>query len=559
MTIFFEIAVALVLASVAGIIFHALKQPPIIGFIFAGLIIAYLGGIRDHEHLELIEALSSIGVALLLFLVGLEMNLREIKNVGLPFFVLGFAGALFTLSAGLLVATLLGFPIIVAFYLAAAFGLSSSVIIIRIFSEKKELKSMHGRIAVGLLIFQHFFAMLILIFLASLEIERGFAINIFVTLFKGGLLIILAVALAKIFPKFLAFIGGAPDLLYLFGISWAVGLGALFASPWVGLSVEVGGFLAGIALANSSEHFQIAARLKPLRDFFLIVLFMGLGVRVLLGAAIPIFPAVILGLFAVFGCPTILFFIMVLLKYRARTAFLVSLTTIPLSEFGFVMMLLGEHLGHIDASHVSLVALLSVISIFISSYALAYGNQIYRFFRPALKIFESKNRLVEERGEETYLENHIILVGIHRMGFNILKALTNSGEDFVAVDFDPQVIAYLRESRLPALYGDIADPEIQELVALGKARIIISTIPDFSDNAAILGYIMKNNPTCKVIVRAESEHEAEELYDMSADYVLLPHFVGGLEIAEMIMKDRALSGLDELRARDFKLIRGEEA
>ncbi len=558
MTIFFEIAVALVLAAICGIIFHIFKQPPIIGFIFAGLIIAYLGGIRDEHHLELIEGLSSIGVALLLFIVGLEMNIREIKAVGLPFLVISIGQASLTLALGVLLGTLLGFSTIVSFYIASAFTLSSSVIIVRILSEKKELKSLYGRIAVSLLLFQHFLAMLLLIFLSSFR-EGNIPVNLLVTFFKGAVLALIAIGIGRVFPKFLAFIGGAPEVLYLFGLAWAVGLGALFASPWVGLSVEVGGFLAGLALANSSEHFQISVRMKSLRDFFLIVLFMGLGARILLhGVIIPIVPVIALSIFALIGSPIIVFSIMALLRYKVRTAFQVSLTTIPLSEFSFVMMLVGEHLGHVEASHVSLIALVAVISIFASSYLIIYGNKIYRVLRPFLKMFESKKTLVEERGEETQLEKHIILAGIHRMGFNILRSLSNSGDDFVAVDFDPQIIASLREVHYPALYGDIADPEIQELVALDKARLIISTIPDFSDNMAILDYVKKNNPNCKVILRAESEHEAEELYDMSADYVLLPHFVGGLEISEMLVKDKDLSGLDALRARDYKLIHGEE-
>ena len=493
MTIFFEIAVALVLAATCGIIFHYLKQPAIIGFIIAGLIIGYFGGIRHAEHLDLVEALSSIGVALLLFIVGLEMNVKEIRNVGLPFLLIGISQIALTLLAGFWLATLLGFSNLISFYIASAFTISA------------------------------------------------------------------AVGLSIVLPRFLEFLGGASELLYLFSISWAVGLGALFASPWLGLSVEVGGFLAGITLANSSEHFQISARMKPLRDFFLIILFIGLGINMFLnlGAIAPI-PAIALSTFAIIGSPIIVFLIMSLLKYRARTSFLVGLTTIPLSEFSFIIMFLGEKLNHVESSHVSLVALVAIISILASSYLIAYGNQIYALLKPALKLFESKRGVVEEKGEETYLENHIVLAGVHRMGFNILRALSSSGDDFVAVDFDPQVISSLREGHLPALYGDITDAEIQELVALDKARLLISTIPDFKTNATLIEYLKKHNLECKAILTAESEHEAEDLYDLGADYVLLPHFIGGVEVAEIIAKDRDLANLDSLRERDFKLIRGEE-
>ena len=559
MTIFFEIAVALVLAATCGIIFHYLKQPAIIGFIIAGLIIGYFGGIRHAEHLDLVEALSSIGVALLLFIVGLEMNVKEIRNVGLPFLLIGISQIALTLLAGFWLATLLGFSNLISFYIASAFTISSSVIIVRILSEGKNLKSLYGRIAVGLLLFQHLFAMFVIIFLSGLGKESSTALNLVSTLVTGGVFVSAAVGLSIVLPRFLEFLGGASELLYLFSISWAVGLGALFASPWLGLSVEVGGFLAGITLANSSEHFQISARMKPLRDFFLIILFIGLGINMFLnlGAIAPI-PAIALSTFAIIGSPIIVFLIMSLLKYRARTSFLVGLTTIPLSEFSFIIMFLGEKLNHVESSHVSLVALVAIISILASSYLIAYGNQIYALLKPALKLFESKRGVVEEKGEETYLENHIVLAGVHRMGFNILRALSSSGDDFVAVDLDLQVISSLREGHLPALYGDITDAEIQELVALDKARLLISTIPDFKTNATLIEYLKKHNLECKAILTAESEHEAEDLYDLGADYVLLPHFIGGVEVAEIIAKDRDLANLDSLRERDFKLIRGEE-
>ncbi len=555
MDIFFEIAIALVLSAVCGIIVYLLKQPTIVGFIFAGIIIGYFGGIKEGR-LDIVEALSSIGVALLLFIIGLELNFRDLKKVGFPAIIIGLGQIALSFAGGFWLATTLGFSTVASVYLAIAMAFSSTAIVIRLLSEKKDLKSLYGRISIAFLLFQDLIAILISIFLTGLNSTGGLVSNFIITLLKGAVFVVLAYILSRYLPKLLDRIGGSPDLLYLFSIAWAVGLSALFSSKWIGLSIEAGGFLAGVALANSSEHFQIGARLKPLRDFFLIILFMGLGARIIAaGGSINLFQVAVFTVFNLVVNPVIVFLIMVLMRYRARTSFLTSLVSTQISEFGFIIMFLGVKIGHVVPSDVALVAVSGVISILVSSYLIVYSGSVYHFLRPVLKKFEFKSKLVEEKNEETYLEGHIVLVGVHRMGQNILRALSESEEDFVAVDFDPRVIETLREAGLPAFYGDITDPEIQELVGLDKCRLLISTIPDFRDNAAIISYMKRHNPAGRTILTAEAEHEAEALYDLGADYILLPHFVGGLEIADLVVKDKDLVGLEGLKNRDYRLIR----
>lgn len=556
MDIFFEIAVALVVSAVCGIIVYLLKQPTIVGFIFAGIVIGYFGGLQDQSHLDIVKALSSIGVALLLFIIGLELNLRDLKKVGLPAVVIGIGQVVITFLAGYGLTHAMGFSPIISTYLGIALSFSSTAIVVRLLSEKKDLKSLYGRISIGFILLQDLIAILITIYLAGINTAPGPISNAIITLMKGAVFVILAYVLSKNLPKLLDRIGGSQDLLYLFSIAWAVGMGALFSSKYIGLSIETGGFLAGVALANSSEHFQIGARLKPLRDFFLIILFMGLGARMIAAGGHADFSLIfLLTSFILIMKPLVVFFFMIILSYRARTSFLSAVTTAQASEFSFIIMVFGEELGHVGHSEVATMAFAATLSIFASSYLIIYSNEVYKRVKPFLKIFESKTNLKEEKNEETYLENHIVLVGVHRMGQNILRALSQSEEDFVAVDFDPRVIESLREVGLPAFYGDITDSEIQELVGLTKARLLISTIPDVKDNAAILNFIKKHNREAKTILTAEGEHEAEDLYELGADYVLLPHFVGGLEIADLIVKDRDLSGLETLRNRDFGIIK----
>jgi len=526
-----------------------------VGYIFAGVILGYLGYIQEGQA-DLIESLSSIGVALLLFIVGLEIKLGDIREVGLPAIVTGIGQVVISFAGAFWLSTSLGYGNLASFYIATALSFASTAIVVKLLSEQKDLNSLYGRLALGFLFVQDMVVILVLIFLAGIHGGGGNVTNFFTILLKGGIFIALTIALSRYVPKLLDLVSRAPDILYIFSLAWAVGISAFFASDFVGLSVEIGGFLAGVALANSSEHFQIAARLKPLRDFFIIIFFIGLGTKVLVGeAAFPILPVILFSAFVIIFNPLVVMTILSALGYKSRTSFLASLVTSQVSEFSFIVMVLGVGLGHVHNQEVSLVAVVGLITIFLSSYLIIYGKKIYARLERYLKLFEFRKNMVEETADNTELQNHIVLAGVHRMGQNILRALSNSTTDFVAVDFDPVRVKRLRRIHLPVFYGDITDPDIQELVALGEAKVFISTIPDYKDNLSILQFLKNGKANAKTIITAGDEREAEALYAAGADYVILPHYIGGLEIARLIENDANLASLHKLKEHDFRLIK----
>jgi len=552
MPLFTEIAIVVVVAVLAGFLAHLLRQPVIIGFLAAGFIIG-LFEYTELTHVGLIENLSSIGVALLLFLVGLEINFKELKHVTVPALLVGLGQIIFTFGLGYLIVSALGFSTIAAFYIAIALTLSSTIIVVKLLSEKKNLSSLYGRVVLGILLVQDVVAILVLIFVSGVQVDESFGVNLVSTALKGvGLLLFTAVSY-RLLPKILDKIGKSQEMLYLFGIAWALGVAA--ASSAIGLSVEVGGFLAGLALASSSEHFQIAAQLRPLRDFFIILFFVVLGIRSFEGGgAVPVLPAVILSLFVLIGNPIIILTVMGMLGYRARTAFLSSISVAQISEFSLIIVALGYHLGDLSSAEVSLVTLIGMITIFISSYFIVYGERFYLIFRPIVKRFEFRKKLIEEIPEETELSKHTVLVGVHRMGRSILEALSNAGVDFVAIDFDPSIVKSLTKIGIPVVYGDIADIDIQERVGLVNAKVVISTIPVLRDNLAILKLVRSKNGGARVVVSAEYDWQARELYREGADYVLLPHFLGGRELADAISKDAELKSLEELKNSSLSML-----
>ena len=552
--LFTEIVIAIISAAAIGILFHILRQPSIIGFIVAGLIIGSLGYLAQ-ENIEVINNLASIGVALLLFIVGLEMNIKELRHIGRAAILVGLGQIIFTFTIGYFVCYALGFTNLTSFYISIAITFSSTIVVVKLLSEKKDLKSLYGRIVLGALLVQDLVAILVILFLTGFSGKEAAGMGFVVTLLKGAVFVGLLILASKYLPKLLDLIGRSRELLFLFSIAWALGIAALAGSSVVGLSIEVGGFLAGLSLAGSAENFQISSRLRPLRDFFLILFFVGLGANMLLGITPELVTsAIALSFFVLIGNPIIILIVMSVMGYRARTAFLSGLAFAQVSEFSFVVIALGGRLGHLGAPEMSLVTLIGIITIFASSYFIYYGDRIYEFMKPGVKFLEKRKGLVEEFGELTNLKNHLVLVGVHRMGQAILRALSNSTRDFVAVDFDPVVVKNLREYNLPVFYGDITEEAIQESVGLDKAHVVISTAPDFRDNLAVLEIVRRSNPKTKVILTSESETDALELYRKGADYVILPHFLGGRELVEIVDKDHSFTNLEKLKRRDLELI-----
>ncbi len=564
MDIFSEIALVVVLAAVFGLIAHYFKQPTIVGYLFAGITLSLL----ISEDLKIIlSAFSDIGIALLLFMVGLEMNISGLKEIGRPAIYTGIGQIVFTFTIGLFILKFLGFALIPSIYISIALTLSSTIIVIQLLSQKRDLQSLYGKIVVGFLLMQDFIAILALMFLAGLKNLGPDASLVVVlgtftlSLAKGFFLIVLTLIFSKyIFPKALDYLGKSQELLFLFGNAWGLGLAALMAAPFIGFSKEMGGFLAGLALANSIENFQISSRIRPIRDFFIMAFFVLLGSELVLGDISSILaPTILLSLFVLVGNPIIVFVIMAVLGYRSRTSFLASLTVAQISEFSLIIAAMGSksNLGHLSDSDVSLITLVGVITITASSYLIMHGDKIYDIFKPYLKAFEFRRAVIDDMdGAGASYANHVVLAGVHRMGSNIVSALRAIEESFVAIDFDPEVVEKLKAKHIPVVYGDIADDDIKERSALGRARVLISTIPDLHDNMLLIDYMKRENPKAIKILTAENEWEAKDLYAAGADYVILPHFIGGLQIAQAIKKDHNFDHIAKLKNHDLALIRG---
>lgn len=541
--IFFEITLVICLAAVLTVACRLLKQPAILAYILTGIIIGPLGQLQLHSQ-EVLQAMGELGITLLLFMIGLELKLSELKSVGKVAATLGIAQIIFTTLLGFAICQVLGFSTISSLYISVALMFSSTIFVVKLLSDKKDLSSLYGKISLGFLLIQDFVAILSLVFLSGFK-TASYEFSIFtfvVVIVKALILFGIIVYISKaLLPKLIDSIASSSETLFLFSIAWALGLSALVSSSYIGFSIEIGGFLAGLSLANASENFQIAAKIKALRDFFITMFFVILGTSITFTHFGTIWaPAVVLSLFVLIGNPLIVMIILGLQGYRKRTSFLAGLTAGQVSEFSFILVFLGNSLGHIPQEVVSLVTLVGIVTFTLSTYMILHGNSLHRLLGNMLTIFERKNIIQEEISSPLFgqpnFTNHVVLVGANRMGESILEALLDSEEKVLVVDFDPDIIKKLAQKNVPYLFGDISDLEIQERARLDKAKLIISTIPDTSDNLILLKELRKNKKA-KVVVIGASSQDAKELYASGADYVVVPHLLGGKHLAKMIKDD----------------------
>ena len=557
MSTILELAIVISIAAVLGIIAKLLKQPVVIAYFFTGIIIATFSFFH-FQNRELFQTFSDLGIMFLLFLVGLEMNFPSIKSIGRAAIVVGLGQLVFTFAAGFGISYLLGFTNLHSAYIAIALTLSSTIIVVKLLSEKRDLNSLYGRISVGFLLVQDFVAILVLVFLSGLQNTGEISItNIVFALIKGALLFYVFLYLGrKIIPLVFDKIARSQELLFLSTLAWAFLLAAIASHPKIGFPIEIGGFLAGLALANSYEHFQISGRIKPLRDFFILIFFVILGSSLAFSNFSQIsLPILIFSLFVLIGNPLIVLIIMGLMGYRKRTSFLTGVTTAQISEFSLIIAAVGLKLGHLSGQVVSLITAVGIITIITSTYLIIYADGIFRKTSRLFSVFERKN-LKEKYFDDGEFRKPIILIGFHRIGRGIAFNLPK--EKLLVIDFDPEAIDILKKYGYECLFGDISDPEIFERANLKEAELVISTDPDFTDNLNLLkeiNIIKETNPNIKIVLRAEDENDVEALYKKGADYVIFPHLTSGQYLGKSIAFDSQLQMAEQLKNSDLETMR----
>ncbi|MBX3001307.1 MAG: cation:proton antiporter [Caldilineaceae bacterium] len=525
---FFEIAAILGLATVLGFIGQKLRQPLIIMFLATGILAgpALFGIIHSYEQIDLF---AHIGIALLLFIVGLKLDFHLIRTTGPVALATGIGQIVFTSAIGLLIALAMGMSMLSAAYVAVALTFSSTIIIVKLLSDKKEIDALHGQIAIGFLIVQDIAAIIALVVLTTFgaDLTEGGSVwqSSLQILLKGfGLLAAVGLLMRYVLPWLTQRLAYSQEMLTLFAIAWAVALSAV--SELLGFSQEVGAFLAGISLASTGYRDAISGRLTSLRDFLLLFFFIDLGARLdwsTVGAQLG--NSAIFSIFVLIGNPLIVLAIMGFMGYRRRTGFLAGLTVAQISEFSLIVAALGLSLGHIDAETMGLITLVGVVTIFASTYMILYSGPLYRFLSRPLMIFERSNPY-REVGMDSVREPapvDVLLIGMGRYGSDIAEHLLRQGKSIVGVDFDPGSLQKWRTRGIPVIYGDIADPELYDHLPLDQARWIVSTVRSIELDLPLLQLLKLRDYQGRIAVAAGNQLEADLYQKANVQLVLMPY------------------------------------
>lgn len=544
---FSEIALMLLAAAVIGAAGSWLRQPLIVSFIAVGVLVgpAGVGLVTRHEEIAL---LASIGISLLLFVVGLRLDVQTIRTLGPVALVTGLAQIAATTALGFLLASALGIDGLTATYVAVALTFSSTIIIVKLLSDKREIDALHGRIAVGLLIVQDLAVILAMIGITAIGGERpadqSLAAHAALILVKGlGFLAVVGVLAMRVLPAVSTHLARSPELLVLSGIAWAVALAA--SGEALGLSKEVGAFVAGASLAATPYREAIGGRLVTVRDFLLLFFFIDLGARLdlsLLGATLG--TALAFTAFVLIAKPVIVMAIMGLMGYRKRTSFLAGLTVAQISEFSLIFGALGVTVGHIGPEAMGLITAVGLITIALSTYLIIHSARLYERLAPWLGIFERRLPYRESAADTgAPPKADVVVLGLGRYGGGIVRHLRLRNRRVVGVDFDPEALGRWSAEGVPVIYGDASDPELVDRLPLRDVKWVVSTAPDIETSRGLLHHLRRHGFRGKVAVACRTADEGDTLRIEGADVLLRPYADAAEQAADAIT-----TGMDRLSA-----------
>ena len=543
--VFHEMAWLLLGAAGVGLVGAMLRQPVIVSFIAVGIVAAAFLD-RSAETASQISFLAELGVALLLFLVGLKLDWRLVRTLGPVALATGLGQVAFTAGLGFLIGIALGLDMLTSVYVAVALTFSSTIIIVKLLSDKRELETLHGKIALGFLIVQDIVVVLAMVVLSTVGIgaaEEGNGLarlgTVLASLF--GVAVVLTLFVRYLADPLMARLARTPELLVIAAIGWAATAAAI--GDAVGLGKELGGLVAGVSLGSTPYRDMISARLGALRDFLLLFFFLSIGSSLDLSTLGADFSrAIVFSLFVLIGNPLIVLLIMGWMGYRARTGFLAGLTVAQISEFSLIFMAMGLSLGHVDQSAVGLVTLVGLVTIALSVYMITYSHQLYEMFRPVLKRFDFDAwRETAHEDEEDEPAVDIIIFGLGRFGSQLLRRLDDAGYSVLGVDLDPKEVSRYAREGYRVRFGDVTEQEFWAELPLTQARWIVLSVPygtimltETDPRSGLLTAIRTHRFGGRVAITARDDAEGERMKEGGVDLVLYPFDEAAVSAAKQI-------------------------
>lgn len=526
-SVLFELALILLITTAVSALLYWFKQPGIVAYVVAGVLLgpSVLSVVQPTAEFQ---GFADIGLALLLFILGLSLNPRIFKELGKVSVGVGLGQVFLTSLAGFTAGVALGFSPVEALFLGLAFSFSSTIVIVRMLSDNGELDLLHGRIIVGLLLVQDLVAVLVM---GAVSSNLG---SLVVPLVVG----VVASALVWVVhnyvaPRIVPVFSKSPELLFLFGLAWcfawAAGLQAL------NFPFQIGALMAGVSLAGTVYSSEITSKIRSLRDFFIVLFFISLGSRVDLSSlSLLVVPVLVLSVVVAALKPLVVMALLKFFGYGKKVGFSVGLPMSQLSEFSLTLLLLAASSGLVSPTVAVASALCVLAMMFTSSYLIAHSQAVYSLTERFLNAFDGAGEKSVTR-EKTF---DALLVGYRRSGYSVAKSLDRVGAKVLTVDINPDAVKQLEKEHRLSQCVDAEDAEFLESLPVKRLKYVVSTVSSHSLNTALLSRVRGANPLTILILTTESVDEAVTLYGLGADYVIVPRLVGGFHLSSVIQKNK---------------------
>lgn len=542
-----NIGLAIVAATGFALLARALRQPLLLAYLAAGVFLGPtmgLGLITDDESIGLI---SEIGLILLLFIIGLEIDLKKLRSAGRTLIVPGLSQFVLCVLLGIVFFQLLGYDIgagrFDALYLAIAMALSSTMIVVKVLYDKSELATLPGRITLGILIFQDIWAILFLSLQPNLQ-DPGVSL-IMLSLGKGAALVLLSFLASRyLLLHIFSSIAKVPELVLITAIAWCFLITGLAGE--IGLSREMGALIAGVSLSTFPYNVDVIAKVLNIRDFFVTLFFVGLGMQIPVPTAALLLTAGMAALFLVATRFLAIFPVLYAMNSGLRASLIPSINLAQMSEFSLVIAALGLGLNHVGEELVGLLTFVFAITSVLSTYLIQYNEAIQHRMAKVLKRLGFKDigedALATEQGRHG---KEVVFLGFYREAssiFHELEALQTEPfhDKLLVIDINPKVHAELNKREVTCIYGDISSMDTLKHAHLEQARTVVCTISDSfirgTTNERLLRLVKRLNPGAQVIVTAGTLRSALELYATGADFVFIPRIHSARFIAQIIMQ-----------------------
>ena len=565
-----NIGLCVIVAAALAFVANKLKQPALLAYLLAGVLIGPEIGFRLISDPEIIEVISEIGLVLLLFIIGLEMDLKKLRASGKPVIVTGLTQFLICAALGIPFFLLLGFrhgdPNALGgefglFYLSATAAISSTMIVVKLLYDKFELDTLPGRITLGILVFQDIWAIIVLALQPNLRSPQFTPLA--ASFVKGILLVVVSLLVSRyVLPRLFRSVAKIPELVLIMALAWCFLVCA--AASYSGLSREMGALIAGVALSTFPYSLDVIAKVISIRDFFVTLFFVALGMKIPMPTASLLGLAALTSVFLIASRFLAITPVLYFMRYGHRVSLIPAINLSQISEFSLVVASLGLAFGHINSQAVSLIIFVFVITSTTSTYMISYNHQIAAWLSRGLLTLRIRDVDAVAPEAAPPAPKPIVFLGFFREASAIIHEFELDGgknnkrhnllNDIMVIDFNPVVYSELQRRGIDVLYGDVAHMETLHHAKIHDAQLVISTISDQilkgTNNQRILRKIRQLCPHAHAIVTADGPQKALELYGRGADFVYIPRIHSSAQMAQLI-ESAMREGFDHIREEEI--------